>query len=39
MRAADRVVVMNEGRVLTVGTPDEVRANADVVDAYLGKAH
>jgi branched-chain amino acid transport system ATP-binding protein len=39
MRAADSVVVMNEGRVLTAGTPDEVRGNEDVVDAYLGKAH
>jgi neutral amino acid transport system ATP-binding protein len=39
MRAADSVVVMNEGRVLTAGTPDEVRKNEDVVDAYLGKAH
>jgi branched-chain amino acid transport system ATP-binding protein len=39
MRAADTVVVMNEGRVLTTGTPDEVRTNEDVVDAYLGKAH
>jgi ABC-type branched-subunit amino acid transport system ATPase component len=37
MQAADRVVVMNEGRVLTVGTPEEVRANEQVVDAYLGK--
>jgi ABC-type branched-subunit amino acid transport system ATPase component len=39
MRAADRVVVMNEGRVLVAGPPDEVRTNPDVVDAYLGKAH
>jgi neutral amino acid transport system ATP-binding protein len=39
MRAADSVVVMNEGRVLTAGSPDEVRRNEDVVDAYLGKAH
>ena len=38
MQAADRVVVMNQGRVLTVGTPDEVRANDQVVDAYLGTA-
>jgi ABC-type branched-subunit amino acid transport system ATPase component len=36
MRAADRVVVMNEGRVLVEGTPDDVRANQAVVDAYLG---
>jgi ABC-type branched-subunit amino acid transport system ATPase component len=39
MQAADRVVVMNEGRVLTVGSPDEVRADEQVVDAYLGRAH
>jgi ABC-type branched-subunit amino acid transport system ATPase component len=39
MQAADRVVVMNEGRVLVVGTPDEVRNNEQVIDAYLGKAH
>jgi neutral amino acid transport system ATP-binding protein len=39
MRAADRVVVMNEGRVLVVGTAEEVRTNEQVVDAYLGKAH
>src|SRR5581483_7294634 len=38
MRAADRVVVMNEGRVLIVGAPEEVRTNEQVVDAYLGKA-
>lgn len=38
MQAADRVVVMNQGRILTVGTPDEVRSNQQVVDAYLGTA-
>ncbi|MCP9484436.1 MAG: ABC transporter ATP-binding protein [Gaiellaceae bacterium MAG52_C11] len=36
MRASDTVVVMNEGRILTVGTPDEVRRDERVVDAYLG---
>jgi len=39
MRAADRVVVMNEGHVLTVGTPEAVRQDEQVVDAYLGKSH
>jgi neutral amino acid transport system ATP-binding protein len=39
MRAADTVVVMNEGRVLVTGTPDDVRSDEQVVDAYLGKAH
>ncbi len=36
MQASDRVVVMNEGRVLTEGTPDEVRGDERVIDAYLG---
>jgi neutral amino acid transport system ATP-binding protein len=38
MQTADRVVVMNEGRVLVVGTAEEVRTNEQVADAYLGKA-
>ena len=36
MQASDRVVVMNEGRVLMAGTPDEVRTDERVIDAYLG---
>jgi ABC-type branched-subunit amino acid transport system ATPase component len=36
MQASDRVVVMNEGRVLMDGTPDEVRGDERVIDAYLG---
>ena len=36
MQASDRVVVMNEGRVLMDGTPDEVRNDERVIDAYLG---
>jgi neutral amino acid transport system ATP-binding protein len=39
MQAAEGIVVMNEGRVIAVGTPNEVRTNEQVVDAYLGKAH
>ena len=39
MRASDRVIVMNEGRVIAQGTPDEVRSNERVVDAYLGARH
>ncbi|MCU0818852.1 MAG: ABC transporter ATP-binding protein [Beijerinckiaceae bacterium] len=36
MSLCTRVVVMAEGKVLAVGTPDEVRANPAVIEAYLG---
>jgi neutral amino acid transport system ATP-binding protein len=39
MRASDRVVVMSDGRVIAAGTPDEVRRDERVVDAYLGTRH
>jgi ABC-type branched-subunit amino acid transport system ATPase component len=39
MRASDRVIVMNEGRVIGQGTPDQVRTDERVVDAYLGARH
>jgi branched-chain amino acid transport system ATP-binding protein len=39
MRASDHVIVMNDGRVIAEGTPDEVRADERVVDAYLGAHH
>jgi neutral amino acid transport system ATP-binding protein len=39
MRSSDRVIVMSDGRVIAAGTPDEVRADERVVDAYLGTRH
>ena len=36
MRYSDTVVVMGEGRVLTSGRPEEVRADPRVIEAYLG---
>jgi branched-chain amino acid transport system ATP-binding protein len=39
MDLSDRVVVLNYGRKIADGTPDQVRGNKDVIDAYLGVAH
>ncbi|WP_426105791.1 ABC transporter ATP-binding protein [Massilia sp. TSP1-1-2] len=36
MDISDRVVVLDYGRKIGDGTPDEVRGNQDVIDAYLG---
>ncbi|MGB0119864.1 MAG: ABC transporter ATP-binding protein [Solirubrobacterales bacterium] len=36
MRACSRIIVLDNGAVLKVGTPEEVRADQAVVDAYLG---
>jgi ABC-type branched-subunit amino acid transport system ATPase component len=32
----DRVTVLNLGKVLTSGTPAEIRAHREVINAYLG---
>ena len=36
MSVSDRVVALNFGRKIAEGTPDEVRAHPEVVQAYLG---
>jgi branched-chain amino acid transport system ATP-binding protein len=38
MDISDRITVINQGRPLASGTPQEVRANEDVIKAYLGEA-
>jgi branched-chain amino acid transport system ATP-binding protein len=39
MDISDRVVVLDYGKKIGDGTPDEVRANPDVISAYLGTSH
>jgi branched-chain amino acid transport system ATP-binding protein len=37
MDIADRIVVLDFGRKIAEGTPDEIKINPEVISAYLGK--
>lgn len=37
MRISDRVLVLEQGRVLVEGTPQQVRSDPRVIEAYLGR--
>lgn len=39
MDLSDRVVVLDYGRKIADGTPEQVKADKAVIDAYLGVAH
>ena len=39
MDISHRVAVLDYGRKIADGKPDDVRRNADVIKAYLGEAH
>jgi branched-chain amino acid transport system permease protein len=36
---AERITVLQEGRVLVEGSPEEIKSNARVQEAYLGGVH
>jgi branched-chain amino acid transport system ATP-binding protein len=38
-KIAQKIHVLKYGAVLAQGTPDEIRSNKDVIDAYLGTDH
>jgi len=37
MRISNRILVLNHGRMLALGSPAEVRGNPEVIAAYLGR--
>ncbi|MBL8711208.1 MAG: branched-chain amino acid ABC transporter ATP-binding protein/permease [Rhodospirillaceae bacterium] len=39
MQLCDRIVVLNKGQMIASGTPDEVRRDPVVIEAYIGRSH
>lgn len=37
MKIVDRVIVLNHGEILAIGTPREIANNEEVIEAYIGR--
>lgn len=37
MNICDRIVVLNRGKKIADGMPDDIKSSAEVIEAYLGK--
>jgi branched-chain amino acid transport system ATP-binding protein len=37
LEVSDQIIVMQQGQILTEGSPEEVKANKDVRNAYFGE--